>query len=90
MSGRMIGRKDKVCAQMAVRRMTGFSGWHREPPAARLYAVDPVGVATQTPSACTVVKCSPSPNISREDIAIQLRCFSIFAVQKSVMRNLLG
>lgn len=89
-SGRMIGRKDKVCAQMAVRRMTGFSGWHREPPAARLYAVDPVGVATQTPSACTVVKCSPSPNISREDMAIELRSFSMLAVSKSAICNLLG
>lgn len=90
MSGRMIGRKDKVCAQMAVRRMTGFSGWHREPPAARLYAVDPVGVATQTPSACTVVKCSVSPNISREDMAIQLRCLSMYAVPKMLVCNLLG
>lgn len=54
---------------MAVTKITGFSGWHREPPAARLYAVDPVGVATQTPSACTVVKCSSSPKISVEDIA---------------------
>ncbi len=50
--------------------MTGFSGWHRDPPAARLYAVDPVGVATQTPSACTVVKCSSSPKISIADMAV--------------------
>lgn len=83
MSGRMIGRKDKVCAQMAVRRMTGFSGWHREPPAARLYAVDPVGVATQTPSACTVVKCSVSPNISREDMAIPVVLFQHVCRAKS-------
>ena len=68
-SGSMIGRKDKVCAQMAVSKMTGFSGWHNEPPADRLYAVEPVGVATQTPSACTVVKCSSSPKISMADIA---------------------
>ena len=54
---------------MAVTRMTGFSGWQSEPPAARLYAVDPVGVATQIPSACTVVKCSSSPKISIDDIA---------------------
>jgi len=50
--------------------MTGFSGWQREPPAARLYAVEPVGVAIQTPSAWTEVKCSSSPNISVEDIAL--------------------
>ena len=35
-SGRIIGRKERVCAHMAVTRMTGFSGWQREPPAARL------------------------------------------------------
>ncbi len=68
-SGRMMGRKESVCAQMAVTRMTGFSGWQSDPPAARLYAVEPVGVATQTPSACTVVKCSSSPKISMADIA---------------------
>jgi hypothetical protein len=38
--------------------------------AARLYAVEPVGVAMQTPSAWTEVKCSSSPNISVEDIAL--------------------
>ena len=74
MSGRMIGRKESVCAQMAVTRMTGFSGWQREPPAARLYAVLPVGVATQMPSAWTVVKCSSSPNISMADIAVREVC----------------
>lgn len=63
-SGRMIGRKDSVCGHMEVTSITGFSGWQREPPAARLYAVDPVGVETQTPSASTEVKCSSSPNIS--------------------------
>ena len=70
MSGRIMGRKERVWAQMAVTRMTGFSGWQREPPAARLYAVEPVGVAMQTPSAWTEVKCSSSPNISVEDIAL--------------------
>lgn len=71
-SGSMIGRKDSVCAQIAVTRITGLSGWHRDPPAARLYAVEPVGVAIQTPSASRVVKCSSSPNNSMEDIAEQL------------------
>lgn len=63
-SGRMMGRNDSVCAQMAVTSITGFSGWQSEPPAARLYAVDPVGVDTQTPSASTEVKCSSSPKTS--------------------------
>ena len=58
-----------MCAQMAVTNITGFSGWHKDPPAARLYAVEPVGVATQTPSAWIVVKCSSSPKTSMEDIA---------------------
>lgn len=69
MSGRMIGLNESVWAHMAVTSMTGLSGWQRDPPAARLYAVDPVGVATQTPSACTVVKCWSSPNISIADMA---------------------
>jgi len=73
-SGRIIGRKDSVCAQIAETRMTGFSGWQRDPPAARLYAVEPVGVATQTPSACTEVKCSSSPKISMEDMAAEISC----------------
>ena len=72
MSGSIIGLNDSVCAHIAVIRMTGFSGWQREPPAARLYAVEPVGVATQTPSAWTVVKCSSSPKISMADIATYL------------------
>lgn len=65
----MMGRKESVCAQIAVTKITGFSGWQSEPPAARLYAVEPVGVATQIPSAWTLVKCSSSPKSSRVDIA---------------------
>ena len=68
-SGRIIGRKDSVCAHTDVTSITGFSGWHNDPPAARLYAVEPVGVETQIPSASTDVKCSSSPNISVYDIA---------------------
>lgn len=70
-SGRMMGRKESVCAQMAVTRMTGLSGWQSEPPAARLYAVEPVGVAMHTPSAWMLVKCSSSPKSSIEDIAFR-------------------
>lgn len=35
-SGNIIGRKDRVWAQIAVTRITGFSGCESEPPAARL------------------------------------------------------
>lgn len=68
-SGRIIGRNDRVWAQMAVTNITGFSGCESDPPAARLYAVDPVGVAMQIPSASRVVKCSSSPNSSICDMA---------------------
>ena len=64
-----MGLNDNVCAQIAVTRMIGFSGWLKLPPHERLYAVEPVGVATHTPSAWTVVKCSSSPKISMADIA---------------------
>jgi len=37
-----MGRKERVCGQMGVRRMAGMSGWTREPPAEREYAVEPV------------------------------------------------
>jgi hypothetical protein len=37
-----MGRKESVWGQMGVRRMAGKSGWTREPPAEREYAVDPV------------------------------------------------
>lgn len=71
-SGRIMGRKDSVCAHIAVTRITGFSGCDRDPPAARLYAVEPVGVAMQIPSARTVVKCSSSPNSSIWDMAARV------------------
>ena len=48
----MSGRKDRLCGQMGVNRMHGTCGCTMEPPAARLYAVDPVGVATISPSPC--------------------------------------
>ena len=70
-SGRIMGRNDNVCAQIAVTNMTGFSGCDNAPPAARLYAVEPVGVEMQMPSARTVVKCSSSPNNSIVDIAVK-------------------
>lgn len=41
MSERTMGRKESVCGQIGVRRMAGMSGWTREPPAEREYAVEP-------------------------------------------------
>jgi len=38
---RSMGRNDKVCGQIGVNRMAGMSGWTREPPAEREYAVEP-------------------------------------------------
>jgi hypothetical protein len=55
-SGRSIGRKESVWGQIGVRRIAGICGWTSDPPAEREYAVDPVGVDTVRPSACTVVR----------------------------------
>lgn len=43
-----MGRKESVWGQMGVRRMAGKSGWTREPPAEREYAVDPVEQVSDT------------------------------------------
>ena len=40
---------------MGVKRMAGTLGCTIDPPAATEYAVLPVGVASMTPSACTIV-----------------------------------
>lgn len=56
LSGRSIGRNDRVCGQRGVMSIEGISGWTKDPPAEREYAVDPVGVETHRPSAWTVVK----------------------------------
>ena len=50
-SGRIIGRQLREWGQMGVRRMAGTEGCTMEPPADMEYAVEPVGVATATPSA---------------------------------------
>ena len=52
----MTGRKDSECGQMGVKRMAGTLGCTIDPPAATLYAVLPVGVASITPSACTCAR----------------------------------
>jgi len=36
-----MGRKERVCGQMGVRRMAGSEGCTSEPPAEREYAVEP-------------------------------------------------
>lgn len=41
---------------MGVTRIDGTAGWTTLPPAAMLYAVEPVGVAKIMPSAATVVR----------------------------------
>lgn len=51
----MTDRNDRACGQMGVNRMAGTQGWQMEPPAAAEYAVEPVGVASITPSPCTLV-----------------------------------
>jgi hypothetical protein len=38
-------RKLRTCGQMGVTKMDGTAGWTTLPPAAMLYAVEPVGVA---------------------------------------------
>ncbi len=42
LSERTIGRKERVCGHMGVKRMAGMEGWTREPPADNEYAVEPV------------------------------------------------
>ena len=49
--GRTMGRVVRVCGAMGVSAITPESGARRGPPAAREYAVEPVGVATMRPSA---------------------------------------
>lgn len=52
-SGNTSGRDVSECGQMGQKRMHGTSGCTMLPPAARLYAVLPVGVATIRPSPCS-------------------------------------
>mmetsp|Transcript_31631 Transcript_31631/g.79449 ORF Transcript_31631/g.79449 Transcript_31631/m.79449 type:complete len:299 (+) Transcript_31631:422-1318(+) len=59
LSGSTTGRKDRVCGQMGVMRMAGTLGWTMDPPALTEYAVDPVAVASITPSAWMVVMSWP-------------------------------
>jgi len=49
--GRMIGRCDRLCGQIGVVTRALTDGTMTGPPAARLYAVEPVGVERIRPSA---------------------------------------
>jgi len=39
-----MDRNDNTWGHIGVTRMAGTAGWHTDPPAAMLYAVDPVGL----------------------------------------------
>ena len=60
LSGNNICLKESVCGQIGVIKRPGVRGWTIDPPADIEYAVDPVGVAIISPSACTVVMRSVS------------------------------
>lgn len=60
LSGNNICLNESVCGQIGVIKRPGVSGWTIDPPADMEYAVDPVGVAIISPSACTVVMRSVS------------------------------
>ena len=50
-AGTTTGRLVSVCGQIGVTTKARTSGVTIGPPAARVYAVEPVGVATMSPSA---------------------------------------
>jgi hypothetical protein len=62
-------RKDRLCGAMGVIMMHGTLGATIGPPADMLYAVDPDGVATMSPSPCTALtsylKCARSNQCRR-------------------------
>jgi len=62
LSGNSIGLNDNVWGQMGVIRIAGICGCTSDPPAESEYAVEPVGVETVNPSACTVVRWCSSPS----------------------------
>ena len=61
---RISGLKESECGAIGVRHIAGSVTSSRDPPAARLYAVDPVGVEIRTPSPTRVVKKWPLIRIS--------------------------
>ena len=65
-SGRIRGRKDRECGAIGVSEIDGTLFWTIGPPAAKLYAVLPVGVEMIRPSPTQVVKKFSSMKISKE------------------------
>ena len=59
-AGNTSGRKLRERGQMGVSTSAESDGWTIGPPAESEYAVDPVGVATISPSETLSVKCCPS------------------------------
>lgn len=57
-----IGLKDSECGAIGVMSVAGTSGETMHPPAEMLYAVDPEGDATISPSPWAVVTSCPSTN----------------------------
>ncbi len=55
-AGRIAGRKESDRGQIGVKSTESTAGCRIGPPADRLYAVDPVGVDTISPSATTSVR----------------------------------
>jgi len=55
-SGSIKGLKDRECGAIGVKSMAGTLHYTIDPPAAKLYAVDPVGVEIINPSPTAVVK----------------------------------
>ena len=53
--GNKIGRKDKLKGQIGTMRIPLIEVWTIGPPALKLYAVLPVGVAIMSPSPVVVV-----------------------------------
>ena len=63
-TGIINGRKDRECGAIGVTQMHWVFAWTMEPPAERLYAVDPVGVDRIMPSPTSTVIMMPSKYIS--------------------------
>ena len=68
LSGSTSGRTLSVCGEIGVRMIALMSGATTGPPAESEYAVDPVGVATTTPSPLYAARCSPLTPTSSESI----------------------
>lgn len=60
----MTGLNESECGQILVRQNTSQDGCTIDPPADKLYAVDPVGVEIMIPSPLTVVRGTSFTKIS--------------------------